>query len=93
MKNQFILLLIILTKVSYASFPVLDKINEPDLSNFLIFGLAIILSVLGFIYNKRKYGTYYNPNKKQEVWLWKYKWIVLLFILVISIIAMGASSD
>ena len=87
---QLVVLFILLTKISYVSFPVLDKGDNPDTSNFLILGLAIIFSVLGMILNNKKYGTYYDPNNRSEIWLWKYKWVILLCSLVILVIGMSA---
>ena len=81
------------TNVSYASFPVFSTIKEvepkPD-SGLIIFGLFLILSIVGLIYNKRKYGTYYNPNNIYEEWIWKNGWIILL--VVIGVLALGMSA-
>jgi hypothetical protein len=83
--------LTIFTNVSYASFPVKAKINEPDSSSSLtFFVIAILVSALGLFYNKRKYGTFYNPNKKHEEWLLKNCWIILL--VVIGVLALGMSA-
>ena len=94
--RKLIFLLITLTthiNVSYASFPVFSTINEAETrsdSNLIVFGLFLILSIVGLIYNKRKYGTYYNPNNIYEEWIWKNGWIILL--IVIGILALGMSA-
>ena len=94
--RKLIFLLITLTilrNVSYASFPIFSTIKEvepkPD-SGLIVFGLVLILSIVGLIYNKRKYGTYYNPNNIYEEWIWKNGWIILL--VVIGILALGMSA-
>ena len=94
MKKLILLLitLIIITNVSFASFPVISTIKEPESvsSNLVVFGVALILGIVGLIYNKRKYGTYYNPNNIYEEWIWKNGWIILL--VVIGILALGMSA-
>ena len=80
-----------ITNVSYASFPVNKIIDEPDSSSSLIiFAIALILTTFGLVSNKRKYGTYYNPNNIYEEWIWKNGWIILL--VVIGILALGMSA-
>ena len=83
MKKLLLLLIILttLTNLSYASFPVFSSIKEvepkPD-SNLILTILIIIFSIVRLIYNKRKYGTYYNPNNIYEAWFWK-KLVDLVF--------------
>ena len=82
-----------LTNVSYASFPVNKIINEPDSSSSLIvFAIALIVTTFGLVSNKRKYGTYYNPNKIYEEWIWKNGWIIILVVIGIAVLGMSAMS-
>ena len=88
----FLITLTTIMNVSYASFPVNKIIEEPSSgnSNILVFVLAAIISIYGLVSNKRKYGTYYNPNKKYGKWIGKNWWILLL--VVIGILALGMSA-
>ena len=95
MKRLLLLLftLTTLTNVSYASFPVNKIIDEPDSSSSLIvFAIALIVTTFGLVSNKRKYGTYYNPNKKYEEWIWKNGWIIILVVIGIAALGMSAMS-
>ncbi len=88
-----LILLIAVLNVSFASFPVNKIIDEPDLSSSLIvFAIALIVTTFGLVSNKRKYGTYYNPNKKYEEWIWKNGWIIILVVIGIAALGMSAMS-
>jgi len=95
MKKLLFIFFILITfaNVSYASFPIFSTIKEVEPksdSGLIVFGLFLILGIVGLIYNKRKYGTYYNPNNIYEEWIWKNGWIILL--VVIGILALGMSA-
>ena len=88
-----ILILLCLPRLLYASFPVNKIINEPDSSSSLIvFAIALIVTTFGLVSNKRKYGTYYNPNKIYEEWVWKNGWIIILVVIGIAALGMSAMS-
>jgi len=64
MKNQLLILFSILTKVSYASFPVLDKTTEPEPGSpgyFMLLAVIIVASVFRSFQYKKKYDTFYKP--------------------------------
>ena len=88
-----LILLIAVLNVSFASFPVNKIIDEPDSSSSLIvFAIALIVTTFGLVSNKRKYGTYYNPNKIYEEWIWKNGWIIILVVIGIAALGMSAMS-
>ncbi len=90
MKKQLIILFIILTKVSYASFPVTEKTTEPEPGTpeyYIIFAVLIAISIARSFQYKKKYGTFYKPYPE---WLIKYWWVILLGF--IGIMALGMSA-
>jgi len=95
MKKVIFIFLTILTKVSYASFPVVDKIEEsiePEFTStqIILFVIAIIVNIFRIRHNIKTYGTWYKPWSSFPEWLRKYWWIFLLGF--IGIIALGRSA-
>ena len=93
MKKQLIILFIILTKVSYASFPVTEKTTEPELGTpeyYIIFAVLIAISIARSFQYKKKYNTFYKPWSSYPEWLRKYWWVILLGFIGIMVLGMSA---
>jgi hypothetical protein len=63
MKKLFVLTLLFVSKISFASFPVAEKTPFLGLDPFRLFllGLNVAIFVYNVMKNKKEYGTWYKP--------------------------------
>jgi len=64
MKRLIFIILIMLSKFSFASFPIIEKTTEPEpgtLENYILFAVLIAISIARSFQNKKKYGKWFKP--------------------------------
>jgi len=62
-KKLFVLILLFVSKISFASFPVVEKTPFLELYPYKLFllGLNVAIFVYFVMKNKKEYGTWYKP--------------------------------
>jgi len=64
MKKFSLILLIMISKLSFASFPVTEKTTEPEPGTnvyYIMLAVLITISTARSFQYKKKYGTFYKP--------------------------------
>ena len=82
-----------ISKLSFASFPVAEKTTEPEPVTpeyFIILVVLIAVRITRSFHYKKIYGTFYKPWSSYPEWLRKYWWVILLGFFGIMVLGMSA---